>query len=102
MGSSASKLMTRIDGSHYDVRVSPKEKRIVQLWLDSGAVANGTYAIMDGGTPKKPSPHYIREMKRYDILPQDFNPKTDAIDVYKTDEAYWRSFWVQQTGDGVE
>ena len=102
MGSSASKLMTRIDGSHYDVQVSPNEKRIVQLWLDSGAVANGTYAIMDGGTPEKPSPHYIREMKRYEILPQDFNPETDAIDVYKTDEAYWRSFWVRQAGNGVE
>ncbi len=99
MGSSASKLMTRIDGSHYDVRVSAKEKRIVQLWLDSGAAANGTYAIMDGGTPEKPSPHYVREMKRYGILPADFNLETDAIDVYATDEAYWRSFWIRQGGE---
>ena len=98
MGSSASKLMTRIDGSHYDVQVSAKEKRIVQLWLDSGAAANGTYAIMDGGTPEKPSSHYIREMKRYGILPKDFNPETDPIDVYKTDEAYWQSFWVRPPG----
>jgi hydrazine synthase alpha subunit-like protein/WD40 repeat protein len=90
IGSSASKLMTRIDGSHYDVVVSSQEAMLVRLWLDSGAVANGTYAIMDGGTPKKPSPLYVREMKRYGILPLN----TDApIDVYATDEVYWRSFW---------
>ena len=77
IGSSASKLMTRIDGSHYDVKVSPQEATLVRLWLDSGAVANGTYAIMDGGTPENPSATYIREMKRYGILPPDFDPATD-------------------------
>jgi cytochrome c553 len=95
IGSSASKLMTRIDGSHYDVRVTPQERTIVRLWLDSGAVANGTYAIMDGGTPEHPSPHYIREMKRYGILPASLDVKAHPIDVYATDEAYWRSFWPQ-------
>ena len=54
IGSSASKLMTRIDGSHYEVTVSPEEAKMVRLWLDSGAVANGTYAIMSGGTPERP------------------------------------------------
>ena len=93
IGSSASKLMTRIDGSHYDVKVSAKEATLVRLWLDSGAVANGTYAIMDGGTPEHPSGQYIREMQRYGILPADFDPAADPIDVYATDEAYWRSFW---------
>ena len=93
IGSSASKLMTRIDGSHYDAKVSPQEAAIVRLWIDSGAVANGTYAIMDGGTPETPSPHYVREMKRYGILPHELHPAAAAIDVYATDEAYWRSFW---------
>jgi len=90
IGSSASKLMTRIDGSHYDVKLSPDETLLVRLWLDSGAAANGTYAIMDGGTPEEPSPQYFREMKRYGILPPDAGA---AIDVYATDEAYFRSFW---------
>ena len=93
IGSSASKLMTRIGGSHYDVKVSPKEAQLVRLWLDSGAVANGTYAIMDGGTPDRPSSQYIREMKRYGILPDDLDPAATPIDVYATDEAYFRSFW---------
>ena len=80
------------DGSHYDVAVSPQEATLVRLWLDSGAVANGTYAIMDGGTPENPSPHYMREMKRYGILSSEAQK---PIDVYATDETYWRSFWYQ-------
>ena len=99
-GSSASKLMTRLDGSHYDVRVSPDESRITRLWLDSGATANGTYAVMDGGTPESPSPNYVREMKRYGILPSDFDPASDPFDAYATDEAYWRSFWHRPPGAG--
>ncbi len=95
IGSSASGLMKRIDGSHYDVKVSPEERRLVRLWLDSGAVANGTYAIMNGGTPERPNEQYIREMKRYGILPRDFDPATTPVDVYATDEAYFRSFWCQ-------
>jgi hypothetical protein len=93
MGSSGSKLMTRIDGSHHDVIVSPNEAAILRLWLDSGAAANGTYAVMHGGTPEKPSPLYFREMQRYGILPPDFDPATDRLDPYATDQAYWRSFW---------
>jgi hypothetical protein len=93
MGSSASKLMTRIDGSHYDVNVSRQEAKTIRLWLDSGAAANGTYAVMDGGTAERPSPNYIREMKRYGILPPEFDPATDPINSYATDEAYWQSFW---------
>ena len=87
--------MKRIDGSHYDVRVSPRESRLIRLWLDSGAIANGTYAIMNGGTPDRPSSQYIREMKRYGILPADLDPAVTPIDVYATDEAYFRSFWHQ-------
>ena len=93
IGSSASKLMTRIDGSHYNVETSPEEAQLVRLWLDSGAIANGTYSIMDGGVPDRPSPQYIREMKRYGILPEDFDPGTTPLDAYATDEAYFRSFW---------
>jgi hypothetical protein len=94
-GSGASRLMQQIGGEHYDVQVSPEEAKIVRLWLDSGAVANGTYAIMDGGTPENPSPLYIREMKRYGILPAEFDPAKDPFDVYALDQAYWRSFWYQ-------
>ncbi len=66
---------------------------LARLWLDSGAAANGTYAIMDAGTPERPSPLYVREMQRYGILPPDFDPAGDPFDPYATDEAYWRMFW---------
>ncbi|MHA1548398.1 MAG: hypothetical protein ACTSYE_05650, partial [Alphaproteobacteria bacterium] len=93
IGSGGSKLISRIDGRHYDVQVSPAEAQLVRLWLDSGATANGTYAVMDGGTPEKPSQNYVREMKRYGILPPEFDLATDPIDAYAADQAYWRSFW---------
>ncbi len=70
-----------------------EERTLVRLWLDSGAVANGTYAIMSGGTIENPSPFYIREMKRYGVLPADLDPAITPIDVYATDEAYFRTFW---------
>ncbi|MDP6110286.1 MAG: hypothetical protein QGG53_00335 [Planctomycetota bacterium] len=40
----------------------------------------------------RPNGAYIREMKNYGILPKELSDKT-PIDVYKTDEKYWRSLW---------
>jgi hypothetical protein len=42
-----------------------------------------------------PNMHYIREMKRFGILPVTLDPK-DPVDVYATDEKYWRSFWLPE------
>ena len=44
-----------------------------------------------------PSPHYVREMKRYGILPADLSPDA-RVDVYATDQAYWRSLWYKPPG----
>lgn len=46
IGSSASELMRKIDGSHYDVTVTPKQWRTLWLWLESGAPYAGTYAAL--------------------------------------------------------
>lgn len=40
----------------------------------------------------KPRPAYIREMKRYGILPPDL-PDSAPIDPYDTDRRYWESLW---------
>ncbi len=40
----------------------------------------------------RPNKHYIREMKSFGMLPKDFSDET-PIDVYETDEKYWRSHW---------
>jgi len=42
----------------------------------------------------RPSDPYVREMKRYGILPQSLGPN-DPVDAYATDQAYWRSFWYE-------
>jgi hypothetical protein len=46
-GSSASALLTKIDGRHYDVRLSDLERKLVQLWIDTGATYAGTYAAFN-------------------------------------------------------
>lgn len=43
---------------------------------------------MEGFQPPAP---YIREMKRYGILPEDF-PEDAPVDPYACDRAYWNSF----------
>jgi hypothetical protein len=47
----------------------------------------------------RPDAQYVREMKRYGILPPTFDLSKDPIDVFETDRAYWRSFWPRQAGD---
>jgi hypothetical protein len=41
----------------------------------------------------KPNHHYVREMKRYGVLPESFDLAKDPIDVYAADEAYYKTFW---------
>ena len=40
----------------------------------------------------RPRQSYVREMKRYGVLPKNLAADTE-IDVYATDQAYWRSLW---------
>lgn len=42
----------------------------------------------------RPNEHYVREMKVYGVLPPDL-PADAPLDVYATDQAYWRSLWYQ-------
>lgn len=44
----------------------------------------------------RPRPEYIREMKRYGILPQEL-PNDVPVDPYQTDRRYWESLWYQST-----
>lgn len=45
----------------------------------------------------KPRREYIREMKRFGILPQSFDPEKERVDVYQLDQRYWESLWYQPT-----
>ncbi len=51
-------------------------------------------AVPRYGTPGfRPNWQYVREMKRFGILPKDFDPARDPIDIFATDQAYWKSLW---------
>ena len=50
IGSSASPLLKKLDGGHHDVRATGRDKRLVQLWIDTGAVYAGTYAALGSGS----------------------------------------------------
>ena len=43
----------------------------------------------------QPNEHYIREMKRYGVLPASLDPEQDPVDPYATDHRYWQSMWHQ-------
>ena len=47
--SSASPLMKLTDGSHYDVRLTPRERKVIRLWIDTNAQYAGTYAAYGTG-----------------------------------------------------
>jgi cytochrome c553 len=49
LGSAASKILTLLDGSHYGVKASPLQKKLLRLWIDSGAAYPGTYAALGTG-----------------------------------------------------
>jgi hypothetical protein len=43
--------------------------------------------------------YYVRWMKRFSVLPQSFDLDRDPLDVYATDQAYWRSLWHRPPAD---
>ncbi|MCX7826449.1 MAG: hypothetical protein N2689_12950, partial [Verrucomicrobiae bacterium] len=49
IGSSASPLLKFLDGSHYGAKPTARERRVVRLWIDSGAAYPGTYAALGTG-----------------------------------------------------
>ena len=46
-GTGASPLMQKIDGSHYDVKLTRQQYDIVRLWIESGGIFTGTYAVFN-------------------------------------------------------
>ena len=48
-GSYASRLMKLIDGSHYDVKPTPLQRKTIRLWIETSATYPGTYASLGCG-----------------------------------------------------
>ncbi|MFA5193776.1 MAG: hypothetical protein WC740_23955, partial [Verrucomicrobiia bacterium] len=49
IGSSASRLLKLMDGSHHGAKASDRELRTVRLWIETGATYPGTYAALGTG-----------------------------------------------------
>ena len=49
LGSSASRLLTMLDGSHHGVQASAQQKKMLRLWIETGAAYPGTYAALGCG-----------------------------------------------------
>ncbi len=49
LGSSASRLLAKMDGSHHGVRATPEQERIVRMWIEAAAPYPGTYAALGTG-----------------------------------------------------
>jgi hypothetical protein len=49
IGSSASRLMTCLDKSHYGVQLDDRERNLIRIWIESGATYSGTYACLGCG-----------------------------------------------------
>ncbi len=49
LGSSASRLLTLLDGTHYGVQATPHQKKMLRLWIESAAAYPGTYAALGSG-----------------------------------------------------
>lgn len=49
LGSSASRLLGMLDGSHHDVKATPQQKKLLRLWIETGAAYPGTYAALGCG-----------------------------------------------------
>ena len=49
LGSSASRILQKLDGSHHGVKATDQQKNILRLWIESGAPYPGTYAALGCG-----------------------------------------------------
>jgi hypothetical protein len=49
LGSSASRVLTMLDGSHHGVQASAQQEKMLRLWIESAAAFPGTYAALGTG-----------------------------------------------------
>jgi hypothetical protein len=49
LGSSASRLLTLLDGTHHGVQADDHQKKLLRLWIESAAAYPGTYAALATG-----------------------------------------------------
>jgi len=50
LGSSASRILQMIDGSHHGAKATAHERKMLRLWIETGAAYPGTYAALGCGS----------------------------------------------------
>ena len=45
-----------------------------------------------------PHPAYLSEMQRFGVLPNEYQWKGPAEEMWRIDRAYWQSLWYRPTG----
>lgn len=84
-----------IDGSNLTQLTDGPDDDIEATYCPDGSIVFCSSRCQRFDMPGfRPNKHYIREMKRFGILPQDLGP-TDPIDVHAVDKAYWDSFYFE-------
>ena len=49
LGTSSSRLLALVDGSHYGVKATPAQLQLLKCWIETGAAYPGTYAALGCG-----------------------------------------------------
>jgi hypothetical protein len=58
------------------------------------AAKQGRDTVPRYGTPDyRPNPQYVREMRRFGILPPDAEPGSLLLDHFEIDRRYWEALW---------
>ena len=79
----------------FKTKNDPDYKRLLKALTQAKARMDATPRF---ATPQfKPNRQYIREMKKYGVLPKAFDPSKDKIDIFETDQKYWKSLWYKPT-----
>lgn len=78
-------------GKVFEDRSDPDWQRLVAIIARAKRALDATPRYTTPGF--RPNRQYVREMKRFGVLPVSFDAGRDPLDVFQTDQAYWKSFW---------
>jgi hypothetical protein len=78
-------------GQVFKSRNDPDYKKLLASLRKSKAVYKDEPRYATPGF--RPNRQYLREMKKYGVLPASFDPARDQIDIFETEQKYWKSLW---------
>jgi hypothetical protein len=88
-------IMSMIDGSHYDVKLSARDRRMIILWLDAGGYNTGTYAALGTGMLADGTPGTNDQYLDFEVLER----RCDACHLHRKRPAnggmntFWSGEW---------